>query len=106
MRRLSLFALLLVGVDQVVCASYTKWIGEIKKIDGADYEYQCKCYSDHSCWPTGRDWDRLNKTVAGRLQVAIPPGAVCHRHFENTTSVYDAAKCADTQANWSSEQWM
>jgi hypothetical protein len=65
-----------------------------------------KCYSDNSCWPTNKDWEKLNQTVSGALQLAVPPGAVCYKNFENGTSVYDAAKCADTQANWGNEQWL
>ena len=65
-----------------------------------------KCYSDNACWPTNADWAKLNQTVSGALQLAIPPGAVCYKNFENGTSVYDAAKCADTQANWGNEQWL
>ncbi|KAL1792211.1 hypothetical protein ACET3X_009962 [Alternaria dauci] len=101
MGRLSLFASLLLATNGVLGA---KWIGEVKKVDGVDY--QCKCYSDNACWPTNADWAKLNQTVSGALQVAIPPGAVCYKNFENGTSVYDAAKCADTQANWGNEQWL
>jgi hypothetical protein len=101
MDRLSLLALLLLASNGVLGA---KWIGEVKKLDGVDY--QCKCYSDNACWPTNKDWEKLNKTVSGTLQLAIPPGAVCHKNFDNSTSVYDAVKCADTQANWGNEQWL
>ncbi|EAT85430.1 hypothetical protein HBH56_038620 [Parastagonospora nodorum] len=105
MGRFSLFAPLLLAANGVLAAPPPPpWMGEVKKVDGVNY--QCKCYSDNACWPTNKDWDRLNKTSNGALQVAIPPGAVCHKEFGNMTSVYDAAKCADTQANWSSEQWL
>ncbi|KAF1944572.1 FAD-binding domain-containing protein [Clathrospora elynae] len=101
MGRFSLFAPLLLAANNVLGA---KWIGEVKKVDGI--EYQCKCYSDNSCWPTSKDWDKLNKTVDGTLQLAIPPGAVCHKSFDNSANIYDAAKCADVQANWGNEQWL
>lgn len=102
MGRFSQLASLLLAANGVLSV---KWIGEVKKVDGV--EYQCKCYSDNACWPTTNDWETLNKTVSGALQVAIPPGAVCHKKFGNTTlDVYDAAKCADTHANWYSEQWL
>ncbi|CAO2650647.1 Nn.00g019390.m01.CDS01 [Neocucurbitaria sp. VM-36] len=102
MGRFSLFASLLLAADGVLSA---KWIGEVKKVDGT--EYQCKCYSDNACWPTTSDWDKLNKTVNGQLQLAIPPGAPCHSKLANSTvNVYDPAKCADTQANWKNEQWL
>jgi hypothetical protein len=101
MGRLSLLALVLLAANGVWGAD---WIGEVKKVDGVTY--QCKCYSDNACWPTNGDWEKLNRTVSGALQVAAPPGAVCHKSFDNLTSVYDAAKCADTQANWINEQWL
>jgi hypothetical protein len=101
MGRFSLLVPVLLAANGAVGA---KWIGEVKKVDGVDY--QCKCYSDNACWPTNQDWEKLNQTVNGALQVAVPPGAVCHKTFGNSTSVYDAAKCADTQANWANEQWL
>jgi hypothetical protein len=101
MGRFSLLAPVLLAANGVVGA---KWIGEVKKVDGVNY--QCKCYTDNSCWPTNKDWEKLNKTTNGALQVAVPPGAVCHKNFGNSSSVYDAAKCADTQANWANEQWL
>jgi hypothetical protein len=101
MGRFSLLASVLVAASGVLGAD---WIGEVKKVDGVTY--QCKCYSDNACWPTTSDWETLNKTVSGALQVAVPPGAVCHKSFGNSTSVYDAAKCADAQANWANEQWL
>ena len=120
MGRFSLFASLLLATNGVLGA---KWIGEVKKVDGVDYQCELlpflllprinadhcilgKCYSDNACWPTNADWAKLNQTVSGALQLAIPPGAVCYKNFENGTSVYDAAKCADTQANWGNEQWL
>jgi hypothetical protein len=81
-----------------------KWIGEVKNVDGVDY--QCKCYSDNACWPTNKDWDKFNQTVGGALQLALPPGAVCHNAIGNITGVYDAAKCTEVQANWANEQWL
>jgi hypothetical protein len=120
MGRFSLLAPVLLAANGALGA---KWIGEVKKVDGVNY--QCKvsnysdndlelstkltslqCYTDNSCWPTNKDWEKLNQTVDGTLQVAVPPGAVCHKTFGNSSSVYDAAKCADTQANWGNEQWL
>jgi hypothetical protein len=100
MGRFSLLTPLLLAANGVLGA---KWIGEIKKVDGVNY--QCKCYSDNACWPTNTDWAKLNKTVDYTLQVAIPPGAVCHKAYGNSSSVYDTAKCADVQANFLKEQW-
>jgi hypothetical protein len=101
MGRFSLLVPVLLAANGALGA---KWIGEVKKVDGIDY--QCKCYSDNACWPTNKDWEKLNQTANGALQVAVPPGAVCHKTFGNMTNVYDAAKCADTQANWANEQWL
>ncbi|EUC47542.1 hypothetical protein COCMIDRAFT_3492 [Bipolaris oryzae ATCC 44560] len=95
-----LVALLIAGTS----AQGAKWNGEVKKVGGV--EYQCKCYSDNSCWPTATDWVALNKTVSGALQIAIPPAASCYQSFGNETSVYDAAKCAETKEKWGDEQWL
>ena len=98
----SLFIALLAAVSYAVAA---KWKGEVKQVNGTTY--QCKCYSDNSCWPTHADWNALNNTVGGALQVAIPPGAPCHKKFENSTiSVYSEAACAEVQSNWGNEQWL
>lgn len=100
MGRLSVLAPALLAVNGVLGA---KWIGETKKVDGVNY--QCKCYSDNACWPKIKDWDRLNKTVDYTLRHAIPPGAVCHTTYGNSSSVYDAAKCTEVRANILKEQW-
>lgn len=102
MGRFSQIASLLFAAHSVLGA---EWIGEVNTVDGI--EYQCKCYSDNACWPTNKDWEKLNETVSGALQVALPPGAVCHKNLGNsTTSFYDAAKCAEVQANWGNEQYL
>lgn len=100
MGRFSQLASLLLAANSV--AGY-KWIGEVKKVDGV--EYQCKCYSDNACWPTNADWAALNRTVSGALQPAIPPAAVCHNKLGNTTlNVYDPVKCAELQAIWTTNE--
>lgn len=102
MARTSLLVAFLAAIN---CAVATEWKGEVKEVDGVTY--QCKCYSDNSCWPTTADWNALNTTVSGALQVALPPGAPCHRNFENSTiSTYNEAACAEVQANWVNEQWL
>ncbi|KAF2657495.1 FAD-binding domain-containing protein, partial [Lophiostoma macrostomum CBS 122681] len=102
MGRTSLFVSLLSVANCVLGAG---WIGEVKQENGVTY--QCKCYSDNACWPTGADWTALNTTVQGALKVALPPGAVCHNSIGNTsTSTYNAAACANVQANWLNEQWL
>ncbi|KAF2833069.1 FAD/FMN-containing isoamyl alcohol oxidase-like protein MreA [Ophiobolus disseminans] len=97
----SFLALALLAADGVLGM---KWIGEVKKVGSV--KYQCKCYSDNACWPTNKDWEKLNKSVDNTLQVAVPPGAVCHKTFGNSSSVYNAAKCAETQAKWIDEQYL
>ncbi|KAF2447677.1 FAD-binding domain-containing protein [Karstenula rhodostoma CBS 690.94] len=102
MTRISLFTTLFAAVNYAVAAP---WKGEVKKVDGATY--QCKCYSDNSCWPTNADWIPLNKTVGGALQVAIPLGAPCHTSSENSTvNLYSEAACAEIKASWLNEQWL
>ncbi|KZW00723.1 FAD-binding domain-containing protein [Exidia glandulosa HHB12029] len=66
--------------------------------------YSCKCYPGDDCYPTPDKWHQLNATVEGNLQVALPPGAVCHNSL-NGISTFDAAKCADVRANFEDEQW-
>jgi hypothetical protein len=82
-----------------------EWIGEVKKQDNVTY--QCKCYSDNACWPTTTEWSALNSTVGGALQVALPPGAVCHNKVANlSVSTYNAAACENVKANWLNEQFL
>lgn len=58
MSRLFLLVIILLAANGVLAR---KWIGEAKKVDGVDYQF--KCYSDNPCWPSSRDWAKLNKTV-------------------------------------------
>lgn len=76
-------------------------LGETRTENGVTY--QCKCYQDNTCWPNAGQWRSLNATLGGQLQVALPPGAVC---YKNGPGEYDAAECAETQANWANEQWL
>jgi hypothetical protein len=99
---LSSLTVLLLAVDNALGA---KWIGETKEVNGV--KYQCKCYSDNSCWPQNTEWDMFNKTLGGALHLAIPPGAPCHNKFGNSSlSVFDAKACEEVQANWGNEQWL
>jgi len=66
---------------------------------------QCKCHPGDACWPTPSQWSSLNQTVSGRLVLAIPPGAACYLSF-NGLPTFDAAKCAETAANWFNPNWM
>ena len=100
MGRVSFFVSLLSIASYTVAAP---WAGEKRTENGVDY--QCKCYSDNACWPTNMEWEQFNKTVEYTLQRAIPPGAVCHTTYGNSSSVYDAAKCAEVRANFLKEQY-
>ncbi|KAK0652384.1 hypothetical protein B0T16DRAFT_454755 [Cercophora newfieldiana] len=71
-------------------------------------EYKCKCYPGDSCWPSTKDWQRLNTTVGGNLQVNLPPAASCYNSFAGplgTVNPYNAAKCAEVTANFPNEQF-
>lgn len=102
MIRTIFFATLVAAVEYAVAVP---WKGEVRKV--GDAVYHCKCYPDNPCWRTSAEWDALNKTVEGTLQIAVPPGAACHRSFQNSTvGIYSEAACAEVQANWPNEQWL
>lgn len=70
--------------------------------------YSCKCYPGDRCYPAPAVWSAFNQTVGGNLQVALPPGAPCYNTLtEGSESIptFDAAKCADVQANFFAQQW-
>ncbi len=54
----------------------------------------CKYLPGDAEWPTVAQWNALNGTVGGRLVATYPLGSPCHK------PTYDAAKCAELQANW------
>jgi hypothetical protein len=66
--------------------------------------YKCKCYPGDSCYPSSTEWAKLNATVNGNLLVALPPTAPCYQSVDGIPT-YDAAACADVQANFTKEQW-
>lgn len=79
--------------------TYRKWNGA---------NYACKCHPGDPCWPSTLQWNSLNATVGGNLQVSIPPAASCYNTFQGllgNISTYNAAQCGDVQANYTSEQW-
>ena len=100
MGRASLFVSLLAAAS---CVLGSPAHGEVRRENGTTYK--CKCYADSDCWPQAHKWSALNRAVDGQLQVAVPPAAVCYRTFEGI-STYDAAKCAEVQANWANEQYL
>jgi hypothetical protein len=74
---------------------------------GSSASSQCKCGPTDSCWPTATQWARFNTTVGGRLIKTVPIGSVCHTTTiveQTTINGYNAAQCANVQANWNIPQ--
>ncbi|KAK4246727.1 hypothetical protein C7999DRAFT_41881 [Corynascus novoguineensis] len=81
-----------------------KWV--MRSVAGADYA--CKCYPGDDCWPNRGQWQKLNNTVGGNLQVNIPPGAPCYNTFQGPlgdVATYNAAECQKVTSNWNDEQF-
>ncbi|KAJ7720518.1 hypothetical protein B0H16DRAFT_1386764 [Mycena metata] len=57
----------------------------------------CKCYPGDTCWPTAREWSRLNTTVGGRLIATVPRAAACH---DDQWAPYNNATCTALQNSW------
>ncbi|KAJ4196951.1 hypothetical protein NW767_009194 [Fusarium falciforme] len=60
----------------------------------SSYKASCKCFPGDSCWPSQREWARLNSTVGGRLIATVPLGTPCH------DPRYNAEECAHLQDEW------
>lgn len=58
----------------------------------------CRCYPGDQCWPSATDWESFNQTLGGKLIQTVPIASPCHDTFPGVR--YDAATCADIQANW------
>ena len=87
------------SVSSIFDWTYKTWKGA---------NYACKCHPGDYCWPSTLQWASLNATVGGNLRVSIPPAAACHNTFQGllgNISTYNAAQCADVQANFADEQW-
>lgn len=57
----------------------------------------CRMLPGDEAWPKAVQWERLNRTVGGRLITSIPYASVCHdAPFQN----YNADGCATIQAEW------
>jgi hypothetical protein len=81
--------------------------GRVLRREGSS-DYECKCYPGDDCWPSDGQWQRLNSTVDGNLQVNIPPGAPCYNTFKGPlgdVDTYNEAKCEAVTSNWSNEQF-
>ncbi|KZW00741.1 FAD binding domain-containing protein [Exidia glandulosa HHB12029] len=88
---------------EIVSSTTAAWPSE-QLVSKGGKAYSCKCYPGDACYPTSDEWRKLNATVGGNLQVALPPGAPCHNSL-NGIPTFDAAKCADVMANFMGEQW-
>ncbi|RDW65738.1 FAD-dependent oxidoreductase [Aspergillus mulundensis] len=60
---------------------------------------QCRCRPNDRCWPSEQDWNAFNRSINGNLIHLRPVGAACHG------TEYDAAECADAQANTMNSYW-
>ncbi|KAK1967738.1 FAD-binding domain-containing protein [Colletotrichum sublineola] len=58
---------------------------------------QCKCTPGDLCWPSDKEWGRLNSSVSGRLIRAVPPAAPCYAGPNR-----DAAACEAVTRGWTS----
>ncbi|KAK2733434.1 hypothetical protein FQN57_002130 [Myotisia sp. PD_48] len=57
----------------------------------------CRVLPGDSAWPKVADWERLNRTVNGRLTASVPAASVCHdAPFNN----YNAEECSAIQETW------
>jgi len=65
--------------------------------DGGPGGSSCKSIPGDPRWPAAPEWERLNRTIGGRLIAAKPAASVCH---VDPFHVYDAAACANLQTNW------
>jgi hypothetical protein len=55
---------------------------------------QCKVIPGDAAWPNSQAWDRLNRTVGGKLIATVPIGHVCH------APTFDEAACSKLQSDW------
>jgi hypothetical protein len=101
-----LFAQDVVAQDPISVAGFKapRWV--MRRDAGSDYA--CKCYPGDYCWPNKGQFQQLNNTVGGNLQVVTPPGAPCYNTFEGplgNIQTYDEAKCQEVTSNWANEQF-
>jgi hypothetical protein len=61
----------------------------------------CRAIPGGAGWPETAQWAELNSTTGGRLLKPTAPGAVCHKSQPS----YDAARCAQVQALWPTEDF-
>jgi len=54
----------------------------------------CRFIPGDEGWPSQSDWDRLNRTVRGRLIATVPLASVCH------TPTYSETACDSLKQQW------
>ncbi|KAH8725916.1 hypothetical protein GQ44DRAFT_826355 [Phaeosphaeriaceae sp. PMI808] len=59
----------------------------------------CRCRPSDPCWPSHAEWQQLNRTANGNLQLLKPVGAVCHG------SQYDTDACEIVRSQQHSSSW-
>lgn len=59
---------------------------------------KCRVLPGDRDWPNEGAWQKLNKTVSGRLIAAKSPGYVCH------DPTYDEEACKALQTTWTLPQ--
>ncbi|KAL5115253.1 hypothetical protein ACEQ8H_006845 [Pleosporales sp. CAS-2024a] len=71
-------------------------LGRTQAQSGSDsyFPQRCLCLPGDACWPSQNTWNALNKTVSGKLVATVPIASPCH------DPTYDAAACANLQAEW------
>ncbi|KAK4152009.1 hypothetical protein C8A00DRAFT_35326 [Chaetomidium leptoderma] len=96
-----------VAAQQPVSVAGFKAPTWVKRSDGSS-NYACKCYPGDYCWPNHGQFQKLNNTVGGNLQVNIPPGAPCYNTFKGPlgdVQTYNEAECQKVTSNWYDEQF-
>lgn len=69
---------------------------ELQVPDDPNAVEDCKCFPGDACWPTQKDWDKLNRTVDGRLIATIPLASPCYKSWGN----YNEETCENFQELW------
>lgn len=57
----------------------------------------CKAVPGTPDWPSAKEWDSLNESLAGRLLQPAAPGAVCH----SGPGAFDSTECKVVRDGWS-----
>lgn len=58
------------------------------------------CRPGQACWPSNKEWEKLNSTLSGNLHRTIPYAASCYYSDPN----YDPSACAVVAANYTENQ--